>query len=284
MTTKFDPALRDAARQLAALPIHGEPLTPEELLAYHLGELPEMEAEGVRERLVWDDTALAHLQALRNPDDESHTSLNREETEIAEDWGALQNLIARSPSEDVGPQLKSLPDRSTRPLPGAWSGWIRSPRPFQLLAAGLACIVLGLGWKLELAERRIAELVEPSANPTIATLMPVEFPKATRDPLVDSTLRFPQGSRQTLLLLNYAGFEPFGSYRGSLLVGPSESGQEGAVVHHFDRLERTADGGFHVILHREWIASGQYEFRLFGASDGVEEALASYRFVVAIEE
>lgn len=283
MVPKVSPELRDAVKHLGILQSVEAPLAKEVLLAFHLGKLSESETEAVRERIVWDDQAVAYLKTLRNPD--KTAEVQRSQLEVDEDWETLKGLIASEPR----PELEEGPgwQRSERSvdvvtISGQPTGsrWLRSPLPFQLLAAGLSFVSLGLWWQLDRAQNRIADLVAPRANPAVVDLIPVRAQGSTRDPFASLALQWSEASDILVLLLNYTDFRPFDAYQGDLL---QERGEVLELRYRFEHLERAGDGSFQIVLHREWALSGDYEFRLIGISNGTEENLVSYQFSVNLE-
>lgn len=272
--------LRGTVRQLDEFQNARTPLAREVLLAYHLGELSESEAEAVRERIPWDDQALAYLATLRDPDitEESH----RSESEIAEDWKTLEGLIASTaetakdasrPKPDVARKVETLPRKGS-------PHWLNRPMPFQLLAAGLTLVCFGLWWQLDQTQGRIRHLIEPRPNPVMVDLIPSQDLGSTRDPLPGIDLPLAKIDDTLVLVLNYTDFQPLDAYHGELL--PID-GNARHSMYRFERLKRAEDGSFQIVLHRDWIVPGGYEIQLAGVSNGTEELLATYRFSVSAE-
>jgi hypothetical protein len=92
----------------------GEPPTPEELVAWSRGELPESEEERMRERLAWyPDLAAALAEDDEAVEDES-SILTREQ--VATDWELIQQRM----TSPVSPHLAA---QASAPRPARWNRW-----------------------------------------------------------------------------------------------------------------------------------------------------------------
>lgn len=273
-----DSALHRAFRRLEDSPPAGEPIPRQELLAYHLGELSEDEAGALRARLVWDREALSYLRELGNPAEPDLETPERGPAEIDEDWQAIQSLVGRAddhaPSETPGNEKRPSP-----PLPSPFP-WYRRVEIFRRIAAVLALMVLGLGWRLEVLDDRLASQSAPDADVALIPISPTESTTGRRNLSPMDRVLLPARSNHAVLLLSYAGFETFDSYRAVLFhesaQGPDQGFDLGTVA-------RTPEGGFNIYLSRSWVRSGAYELRLFGSKKQEELQLASYRFTVDVQ-
>ena len=271
-----DKALRRAFRELEELPIPDEPILHEELLAYHLGELTEADAETLRERLVWDRTALACLREIQHPEALDIETPERGPAEIAEDWHAIQALLG-SEADNHGSSEATRDDETPGVVHTSRLPWHRRVETFQRIAAVLALIVLGLGWRLERLEDRLDLQSEPAVNVALVPISPIDSAATHRKLAPLDRVVLPAQSDHVVLLLSYAGFDTFDRYHALLVHEP-----EGDSPRPFDlgTVTRAPEGGFTVYLSRPWIKDGAYELRLFGTKNQEESLLASYRFSV----
>ena len=251
-------SLADGLNALAE-ELRGDHPTPEELMAYHSGELSEAVSLRVKRHLVWCsqctetvlDLAKYPKVELRNAD--LHRTREAEEA----DWQRLQQRLQEESAASSG-------------APATWS---RGPRRDRLLlralAATLIFAVLGLStWVLQL-QRRVAELTAPRANVFVSDLEAVGQ-AMTRFPGQD-VIEVPPGMDRLVLLLSFTGFDPFEAYELEIRDAA------GSRLWQHRGLSRTPEGSFSVEFSSQKLPSGSYEFRLFGVRGTEVTRLAIYR-------
>ncbi len=153
-------------------------LTPEELLLYWSGEMPDDERTDFETRLADDSAAQAYLRELADLNDEV-AALPPQAT--TRDWSELVEQEA---------DLIELPNRRPAKVIPLWQR--RVP---QLLAASLV-VALTLGWLLQrqyrgddapmLATNEAVETVTPAETSVVEALPPVETPSELVSPVVPS--------------------------------------------------------------------------------------------------
>jgi hypothetical protein len=226
---------------------------PEELEAYHRGELPADQQARLHRHLircpgcteeVLDLDAFPDLP-LRRRDldpDASHE----------QDWRAISARLGIDPAE-----------RSAAAGAFAW----------QLLAAALALAVVGLGWWAASLRSRVGELSAPRANVYVHDLLPVAE-GALRTPGGEDRLEIPAGTEHVVLILNLADLGRHSDFRIEL------RDEQGRVLWRRERLQRAPEGSLSFEVARELLPPGRYHIDLYGLGDAGAAPLVAYRLRV----
>jgi len=242
--------LKNAMKELAAPGSHPD---PEELAAYHAGELSSEEAGRVQDHLALCRECAAlllDLDGLADPGFGAAADLAGKEAV----WQSLKQEIA--PSAPVVPFRR--PVRS-------------SPRWLQALAASLLVATLSLSFWVASLKRTVAEL---SGMRTAAVLQ-----LDTETTRGEGGLPLPVVSSNadvTALILNGAGQRRYETYRFEIVRADGETVRGGQI----ERDPDSYDSFKPIPLARREIGPGDYRVRLFGRSGGREEPIQEYAFRV----
>lgn len=238
-TTDLDRALTSLfAEEHAGVAGHVE---PEELLAYHEGELAPEDARRVRDHLEGCRdcvAALLDLETLAAPDPPRADGAT--DFELAAAWRTFR---------------KSVDGAGRRP----------TLRWFQAAAAVLLASTLGLSaWVIELRQAR-QQSSEPRLN------VPVLYVESTRGPDgFDGRIEIPAGEESFMLFLMPTDLREFASYEVEI------SGTGGGLAWSGGGLELSDYGALRIGLSRRFLPTGDYRIRLYGVSGEGREPLDDF--------
>lgn len=258
-----DQELRQAVGGLAAahrdLGSHPE---PDELAAYHDGELPPEREARVQDHLsACRECAglLLDLEGLADPDFGAGSGVS-EVTEKEALWQRLQEEI--QPAPHAAPVVPIRRPAISSP---------RSPRWLQALAATFLMAAVGLSFWVASLRRTVEELSRPQANAMVLDLYSGTSRAEGSPPPVPS---IPRDARLFTVILNPAGHRRYDSYRVEITrAGGGEAWSGGG-------LQPNPFGSFSLILPRSALAPGDYRVRLFGRTAANEEPIEEYAFRV----
>ncbi len=257
--------LQEAMATLTAVALDGQDHpTPEELLAYHAGELSEEAHEHVRTHVAWcRDCARTVLDLASWPEVElREASLERTADEEAADWQAIRRRLA---DRDEAPGPAPKPPVRERPRARR-----RFYEPVHLLAAALLVAVVGLSFQLTRLTRQVAELTGPRANVFVTDLESVTA-AARREGDQLRTTRVPDGMEIVVFLLVEDDGRPFDDHAVEIRDAA------GRVFWRYRGLRSPPEGGFSVSVPVDVLPSDEIEIRLYGLADGDQELVATYR-------
>ncbi len=258
--------LQEAMATLTAVALDGQDHpTPDELLAYHAGELSEEAHERVRTHVAWcRDCARTVLDLASWPDVELRDpGLERTADEEAADWQAIRQGLAAGRGEAPSP----APKRPVRERPRARR---RSYGPVHLLAAALLVAVVGLSFQITRLTRQVTELTRPRANVFVTDLESVTA-AARRDGEELRTTRVPDGMEIVVFLLVEDDVRPFDDHAVEIRDAA------GRVFWRHRGLRSPPEGGFSVEVPVDVLPSDEIEIRLYGLAAGEQELVATYR-------
>jgi len=246
--------LRDAMTELAAAHgASGPHPDPEELAAYHAGELPPAEEERLRDHLVACRECaglLLDLDGLADPGFGAGTGSDDQEVV----WQRLR--------EEIQGKAPVVPLR--RPARAA-------PRWKPALAAALLAATLGLSLWVASLRRTVEDLSRPQLNAPVLDLYSGTARGAGSPPPVFTV---PREARFFTVILNPAGQRRYEGYRVEILR------PDGGRVWSGEGLERNAFGSFSLTLPRGAIGPGEYRIRLLGRTgrdvESSEETIEEY--------
>ncbi len=235
---------------------------PEELVAYHAGELDGEANEELQRRLAFDPEAarefldLTDFARLQAPD-EGH-QLSEEDVQdalttfrerVRRDEGSYENR--RLPSAPAELVASLPPSANLYPFPAEHVQALRR-RANLLAAAVLALAVVGGSWGWSLYHQ-----LARYSGPRYAAVIDVEATRGERPHTIS------QQAEQILLLVHGADLSP---YRRGLLEVVAESGE---IIATFE-LNATPDQGslLYLPLPRELLPVGSYRIRIYGADEG----------------
>ncbi|HEX8153631.1 MAG TPA: hypothetical protein VF698_10915 [Thermoanaerobaculia bacterium] len=230
----------------------GPPPREDEVLAYLRGELPEAEAERVRDLLVcYPELALAVSEAHSEDDDPGILS----EHELAQNWAVLRS------------RTESFRRRTAEPKP--WTLARVSPLAAVLMIGVASIALLQWRWSHE-RDRLIRQLREPRVHGTRHALDAI----GTRGPSGPRPYRLPADEENFLLAPTLVNQPEFPEYRidiVNVMVKPpatlwSRSG--------FRRHPR--DGTLELSVPRAFLPPGIYRLDVYGLGATSPELLASY--------
>ena len=251
----------------------GEPPTPDELIAYAEGTLPESERGRIEAFTTADPQVARTLIDLESFPEVEPAAAGEElsEDELAAGWEDLRDGLREAgvlPGEPaaVGPPA---------PPPGRRGAALGS-RAGQL-AAVLAVTTVGLG--LYVAGLHLSGRVggpgPPRLNPVVKSLLPVGAGGERSSGEVEAVALPPTSDSLVLIL--------------SVLEAPATPGirlevydASGRRVWQTGGLVRNPDGTFSVDLPRGLLAPGRYRLELVG-TDGRHRPIATYELDLAIE-
>jgi len=228
--------------------------SPDDLLAYHEGTLPDERRDRVQEHLV----------------------VCEECSQVILDFAAFPRIEPRDESARMSPQeledqLRELEVALGRRRPVWQRHQVLLP-----LAAAFFTAAVGLGaWSLSLRQT-VATLRGPSADVYVATeLRPDEM--QTRGGI--ETIEVPAWSRQVVFLLNILPAEEAYDSYGVDVFAPGR----GRTLTGFP-VQPPDDGGFTVMVPRAALEPGEVRIELFGVRDGRRSRIATYHFALTIRE
>lgn len=238
----------------------GTAILPDELLAYHHGELSADREEALRERLALQPEAVRAIQDLRRfpdigPVDES---CRLDDSQLDTDRQAMWARLSKELGRDGG-AASAVPLFERRSVDGGW--WMPG-----LVAASLL-ITLGLSFWVVSLRRTVDELTGPRINVQVSSLVPQA---RVRDP-EPQTLSLPPGTDHLLLILNLPNLEHHSDYRIAIWTA------EGMIWSR-DGLERSLLGNFTIELPRSDLPAGDYRIELFGLGRARPQSIATYSF------
>ncbi|MEE8523829.1 MAG: hypothetical protein V3T72_07835 [Thermoanaerobaculia bacterium] len=246
-------ANEDARSEIAAHP------GPDELLAYHAGELADDKKEELRDHLaVCRECTRTVLDVASFPEllpRDPERALSRRQ--LADEIAAIRSRLVdeRSPLAEVVPLP---PPRAPRIYPPAWP-----------IAAMLALAAAGLSFWVHSLRGTVSSLHEPTPNSWTASLTGTERSGQSGP----ETVEFTEGQERRSLTFNYldpAGRE-FSDYAIEIFA------MDGELVWGTEDLRPHPQiGNFSLGLHRDFLAAGEYRFVLYGLEQEARERLASY--------
>ncbi len=262
--------LADAARKQI-----GAPPSPEELIAYQDGALPEPARESVQNKLALmpesaqaflDLVALARMESPEN-DDES-----RAVDALVPEWAQIK---AHLETEDHHSDIDSDIDRARRSRSKSsaaphWHTW------GLVAAVSLVAILVIVVWE---QRSEIAQLSRPHVNVHQVHLAPLAKEHLRTDATTPVTV-VPHGGSHVLLVLNLGDHGMYTDYRLELFEHGDPEGQPQWTSHG---LVPSAYGTFNIEISRASLGASEYRLRLFGLVDQNEDLLAEYRVRIKFE-
>jgi hypothetical protein len=244
---------------------------PEDLLAYHEGQLSAEESEEVREHvavcarcadLVQD---LAHFPEPEPTDPSSEAS---EEAILARRWESLQKRLGQEGGLGLAP-------RTERGKPRRQWGFFRLRPISGTLAAGLVAVSVGLAFWALVLQQRLAELSRPAVRVAVSSLVPREIAAARDEEQLEPTA-VPAWADRILLILNL--FEPrsYSAYQVEIF----DALQDGRVIWSNRDLRRAPDGNFAFEVPRSFLPAGAYRIELSGLDRSRRDRLAVYNLLL----
>ncbi|HYH09189.1 MAG TPA: hypothetical protein VEK11_19230 [Thermoanaerobaculia bacterium] len=230
----------------------GDPPTPEELIAWSRGELPESEAERIRELLaLYPDLAAALAEDHDDGDDEAPV-LTR--AQMAADWELLQARLNEGASPLPAPHRAAQPPA----LPWQWA----TAASVLLTVVFAALFVRSRSTVLELRE----ELRRPREN-------------VERVVLLEHTSRGPGGATPVELLPStehlLLGLAPDDDVHASRLDATIRDADDPSRrILWRGVVTRGSDGAFSLVIPRSFFAARSYVIELYG--DAVTQPIATY--------
>jgi len=218
--------------------------SPDELAAYHDGELPPAEAARLQDHLLLCESCtelLLDLEALRGDPGFG----GQRPAPAAEIEAVLRGLRAQA--------ARSAPRPRERPRPGREIQWLRA------LAASLLVAVGGLSLWVASLRGTVGDFSRPQLNAPILDLSPGGARSEDAHPTV---LRLPRRLQIFTLVLNPASPQSFPGYTVEI------EREGGGVVWSGGGLEKNAFGSFSLALPRVLVPDGAYTIRLFGHPEG----------------
>lgn len=226
---------------------HGEPPTPEEMLAYVRGELSPEAAARIQDRLVAYPELLQTLTEPfpegAEPGDEDYLS----DAAFAEHWKAMQKRM-----QPVVPLRRSESPRLWRNVSYA-------------LAASLICVFGAFLWQM----RSNIEL-RNDLGPTMPADAQMLYPDTRRGGNTSVDTITAEGDATIVLPLVTAVQYP--AYRIELADGAHRVLWNSGSVH--PRVDANGDERFTVVVPHSFLDPGQYQFVLYGG----ETQLTTYSF------
>ncbi len=258
--TPFASAVREFAAQARG---QQAAISPDELLAYHRGELSAGQAEELRERLAVQPEAVRTIQDLnRFPDLEpADESRHLDAAQVDTEWRAMQARLAAELDSGDHP-VQRFPQRASG---RGWSAYG--------LVAALLLISLGLSLWVVLLRRTVHELsgmIADLSGPRVNVLVSSLIPQTTARDSEPTQLSLPPASEHLLLILNLPNLENHSDYRVAISTG-------GGEIWSRDGLERSPLGNFTIELSRSDLPPGDYRVDLSGLEGGGWQLLATYR-------
>jgi hypothetical protein len=277
-------SLPAAVRQVAAAARRadaGHP-TPEDLLAYHAGELDLGRRQAVHNHLaLCRDCTRTVLDLSDLPAAEAAagaTPVSRDE--LAARWQALVAALeaeALAPGSVLAsPATASPTTGGRRPVGGA--AVLRSRPVYRLALAASVVLSFALGaWSWTL-RRQVEDLRAPQVNVVVSDLLPVEDARRRAGEDWSATVEVGPGRSPYVLILNLAEPSSFSTHRLEVerLDPPSPR-----VAWTEDGLEPGPLGSFHVAIPGDFLPAGSYRLQLFGLAGEELRLLAVYEARIA---
>lgn len=256
-STSERPDLATAVRALAAERQPGASAHPDpaDLVAHAGGTLAGERSERLQEHLV------ACAECAR----------------LVLDYADFERLEPPTPGHEVGSRELAVARKRLRNTSGAslagrwnWASWVSPARRWQLVAAGLAAVAVGLGiWGLD-THQRLLRLERPAVNVAVYDLMPAGSDQV-RSGGADTELPVVRSSAGAFLVLQLPEAKAFAVYRVEAYTASGERvwSADGAEL---DPVLKN----FTLHLPPSSMPPGRYELRLLGVGDGAEETVAQY--------
>ncbi len=261
-----DQELREAMGELlAARQDLGSHPEPDELAAYHDGDLPPEPERQVPDHLAACRECaglLLDLEGLADPDFGASDT-----ADIADltDKGADKEGVWRRLRAEIPAQPRTAPVVPfRRPVPS-------SPRWLQALAATLLAGVVGLSLWVASLRHTVEELSRPQPNALVLDLYSGTSRAEGSPPPVPSVS---QDARLFTVILNPAGHRRYDSYRVEI------QRRDGRKAWSDSSLQPNSFGSFSLILSRSTFEPGDYRVRLYGRTAANEEPIEEYAFRV----
>lgn len=241
------------------------PPTSHQLARYAAGELPEEEAERIRDYLALSPEGRGEVLALAapppaEPPSEAHRVSDEE---VDEAW--------RSIAAELGTSLAGDASSARQASHGEKLGFVASLKwfftfPVTVPALVTAMVVGFLGASLWQRDA-------PRLNVEISDLVPADQVTRSGDPEALSTV--PAGARAYLWLLDVDDLTEYAAYA----IEIADDG--GTLVWSGETRKRTSIGNLNVEVPRGYLAPGSYRVTLFGVEAGERKLLEEYRVRVA---
>ena len=270
--------------------------SPEELAAYHQGQMDETSARRLQGHLELCRECTGLLLDLAEMVAENPPETAENPPGVAENPpGVAENPpeVAEDPPEmaESPPGMEEDPPDTDRVEAQAWSAMRRrladaseppSPSPaaigqaypaapprFAYALAAVACLaVLALGtWNLAL-HRALEDQIAPRPNIEIHDLVPRGFARTERQP--EAPIELAAGSERFVLILNPSEKTSLAGHRAKVFD------RDDRLVWSSDGLAPTAFGNFTLELSRRFLAEGHYRIDLFSLEGDSETLLDSY--------
>jgi hypothetical protein len=246
-------------------------LLPEDLLAYHEGQLSPDESEEVREHLALCDRCsdlvldLASFPEIEPP---SSAGAVAEDVAFARRWELLRTRLQGEGERNPAPRRergRSLRRRAFFLLPPV-SG---------ALAAGFAAVSLGLAFWTVSLHQRLTDLSRPAVRVAVSSLVPRET-AAARDGEGAEHTSLPAWADRLLLILNL--FEPrsYSAYQVQIF----DALKGGKAIWSSRDLRRAPDGNFAFEVPRSFLPAGAYRIELSGLEGSRRDRLAVYNLLL----
>lgn len=261
-------------------------------VAYHGGELPQAQAEGLRDHLtvcpecadlLLDLDAFPQLEPRIGEDENAE---KRYDEIAAQDWRAIQARVGESRPQD--PPSRSTVSHEPRAAP-ATEGRPGPPRFLSSALAASVLVALALSFWVVSLSRRLAD-PPPRGDSAVFDLVPVDL--ALRGGATqEEVIAFAPWMEEVVLLLNVGNVgdvgnvsnvgdaPPYPSYRVTLLAIPNQGGAQAeseAEVWTGDGLHLSPQGTVNVTLPRPWLRPGSYRIELSGGTGEEAQVLATY--------
>lgn len=239
-------------------------LDPDELAAYHAGELPPEAESRVQDHLVACRECaglLLDLDGLGDPGFGRDEALPAGAADAI--WEGVRERLGREEA-----QVIPLAARPAREIPP------RSPRWLQALAASLLVAALGLSFWAASLYRTVEELSRPQGNAPVLDLRSLTA-RGEGDP--PPAVEVPADARLFTVILH----PPRQTLQDEYRVEIARAG--GGTVWSEGGLRPNPFGSLSLILARRDLGSGEFRIRLFGAgpeSTVQKEPLAEYALFV----
>jgi hypothetical protein len=235
----------------------GEHPDPEDLLAYHSGQVSDEEADRVREHLALCPTCCDLLLAMESFREFEGETSAEEAAEKAAIWRRLKESI----SQEKTWLAAGLSPCSRVPY------FRRAAIPWAL-AASLFLAVLGLSAHVASLQKQVKDL---SAGPKVVTLVDL-LPEGERVRGAETgEIQISKDTPEVVLILNLVDSRPFRSYKVALM-------DNAKTIWETAELRPAPDGYFALSVPREGLPadSRRLQVDLYGQADGQEELVATY--------